>query len=92
MQTDRWININNDNNRFKLICNNNNCKLSICNLLNGKIHITTIHDGIRHSITFSNNDMIFIVSQFISSLNEEDKYKLLNFYAKNNLNNNENNS
>lgn len=84
MQQDRWLNINNSNDRFKLICNNNNCQLSICNLLSGKIHITTIHEGIRHSLTFSNNDMIFVVSQFLSSLSKNDRKKLLEFYIVNN--------
>ena len=85
MSQDRWLAINNTNDRYKLLCNNNNCKLSICNLLNGKIHITTVHEGVRHSITFSNNDMIFVVSNFLRSLTKEDKNKLLDFYKQTDL-------
>lgn len=75
-----WSNINNSNNRFRFSCNINNCPLSICNLLNGKLHITTIHGKERHSLTFSSADMVFITSQFILSLAEEDRKKLLSFY------------
>lgn len=81
MQTDRWSNINNSNDRFRLTCNNNKCQLSICNLLNGRIHITTTHNGERHSLTMSNNDMIFVISQFLKSLSKSDKEKLLDFYS-----------
>lgn len=75
-----WANINSSNNRFRYFCDINNCNLSICNLLDGRLHITTLHNKERHSITFSNQDMVFIVSQFIASLPIEDRKKLLDFY------------
>lgn len=78
---DNWLQIeDNDNNRFRLICNNPSCNLSIANLLSGKLHITTMHGRERHSYTLSERDMLFIVSQYLNSVSQEDRNKLLEFF------------
>lgn len=78
----KWTNINESNDKFRLLCDNEYCSLSVANLLKGKIHITTIHGNERHSYTFSNKDMLFVVSQFIKNLSPSDRQSLLNFYRK----------
>lgn len=75
-----WALIQNNPNKYRLLCNHKDCSLSICNLDNGRISITTLHGGNRHSMVFDNNDMIFIMSQFISRLSKSDREKLLEFY------------
>jgi len=77
----KWANINNNNNNFRLLCDNDYCSLSIANLLSGKIHLTTIHGKERHSYTFSNEDMLFIVSQYINNLNKEERLKLIRYFS-----------
>lgn len=79
----KWTNINEENNKFRLLCSSDDCSLSICNLIRGKIHITTIHGQNRHSYTMNNKDMVFIVSQFLYSLNKEDRKKILEYYNNN---------
>lgn len=76
----KWANIEEKTNSFRLLCSHDDCSLSICNLLNGRLHVTTLHGNNRHSLTFDNRDMLFIVSQFIKSLKKEDRKKLLEFY------------
>lgn len=77
-----WATINNINDRFRLLCNHNDCSLSVCNLISGKLHITTIHGNKRHSVSLTNEDMLFIISQYIKALSPIDREKLLDFYSK----------
>ncbi len=75
-----WANINDNNNRFRLLCNNPTCSLSVANLIDGILHITTVHGSNRHSMLLSHEDMRFIVSQYLNSLSETDRRNLLNFF------------
>lgn len=76
----KWTNIDDNYTKYRLLCNSENCSLSICNILKGKLHISTIHGTERHSYTFTNQDMLFMFSEFIKSLSPKDKQELLNFY------------
>lgn len=73
---DRWVQI--EKNRYRLLCSGDSCSLSLANLLNGKIHITTIHGSHRHSYTFDDYDMQFIILQYLSSLDDEKREKIVN--------------
>lgn len=77
----QWANINDSNDRFRLLCDNDNCSLSIANLLSGKIHVTTVHGNERHSYTCSHEDMKFIVAQYIKSLSKEKREDFLEFFS-----------
>lgn len=81
MSQSQWAKINDSNDRFRLLCDNSDCSLSIGNLLSGRIHITTVHGNERHSYTFTNKDMLFVISQFMKTLSVEDRKKILEFYS-----------
>lgn len=74
-----WSIIDTSNDRFRFYCENPECNLSMCNLLQGKLHITTIHNNKRHSYSFSDRDMAFIISQYINSLPSHKRNKILEF-------------
>lgn len=75
-----WDQINNSHNRFRLLCDKENCSLSLANLTQGLLHITSIHNGQRHSFQLSDNDMKFIVSQYLNSLSLDEREKMLEFF------------
>lgn len=76
----KWEQINNQNNRFKLVCNHAECPLSVMNITNGMISISSIHEGSRHSLVLKNEDMLFVVSQYLNNMNKEDREKILTFF------------
>lgn len=79
---ENWNQIDEFDGRFRLMCSNPSCSLSIANLLLGKLHITTMHGRERHSYTFSDKDMLFIVSQYLNSISKEDREKVIEFFKK----------
>lgn len=75
-----WTNINDSNDRFRLLCENKDCSLSIANLINGMLHVSTLHNNQRHSIAFNNQDMRFIVSQYLNNLSLDERQEMLQFF------------
>lgn len=75
-----WKQIENQKNRFKLVCNHNECILSILNMINGMISISSVHKNQRHTTILSQKDMLFVVSQYLNSLSDIDRNKLLEFF------------
>ncbi len=76
----KWAQIENSNDRFRLLCSNSTCSLSIANLLNGMLSISTIHGSARHSTLLSDEDMKFIVSQYLNNLSIDEREKMLEFF------------
>ncbi len=74
-----WTTLNNRN-QFRLLCDSTGCELSLSNIINGHLSVSTIHNGQRHSYSFSDDDMKFIVSQYISSLVENEKIEMIDFF------------
>lgn len=77
---DKWEQIQNQNDRFRLLCEKPDCSTSILNISKGIISISSIHNGFRHTTQFSPQDMLFIVSQYLNSLSKEDRERLLEFF------------
>lgn len=80
-EKNNWKNI--ENNRFRLLCNKDSCTRSIANLLDGRLHISTIHGEDRHTVTLTTNDMFFITSQFLSTLDQQSLIDYLTYCEKN---------
>lgn len=67
-QKTRWRDLKHGH---RLLCNNEDCSLSCANILNGRLSVTSIHGTERHTYQLEEDDMLFLILEFLSSLAED---------------------
>lgn len=83
----KWVKIQDNENRYRLLCSGETCSLSLANLFEGRLHVSNIHGKDRHSYTLNHREMLFVINEYFNSLSEKERETVLEL-LKNNLDKN----